>query len=233
MMKKYILPLFLAATFATSVFCQSKTDSSAAHKVIETEQQKIDLIFRLGEIHSDDQNIRKKAIAIAKEFGKNSKQYEGIPAKWKAVDSINLHKLECLIDTFGFETLIKYGEDAVFFVIQHAELAIQQKYLAKMKEAANQGTLELSRLAMFEDRILLRSGKKQIYGTQVILDPKTGTYLVRPLEEPETVNLRRMSVGLSYMSEYMSAFNSKWNIADYKKRLPEIEELEEELNTKN
>lgn len=231
-MEKFSFSVLIILFFHVSYIYGQNTSPFLPIKIIETEQQKIDIIMQLGKIQSDDQSIRNKAIGIEKKIGRDSKEYKIVINEWKIVDSLNLNKLEHLIDTFGFDTIIKYGEDAVFFVVQHSKLIIQEKHLPKMREAAKRGNLQYSRLAMLEDRVLLASGKKQIYGTQMIKDPETGIYFVRPLEEPETVNLRRMSVGLLSMHQYLTYFNTKWNLEEYKKKISYIEKLEKALNDK-
>ena len=49
--------------------------------------------------------------------------------------------------------------------------------------------------AMMEDRYLMNEGKPQIYGTQgMSYDDERGS-LIWPIENPETVNERRLKVG--------------------------------------
>ena len=50
-------------------------------------------------------------------------------------------------------------------------------------------------LALLEDRVALRQGKKQIYGSQIGMDPETGEYFVSPLEDPDNVVERRIKMG--------------------------------------
>lgn len=50
-------------------------------------------------------------------------------------------------------------------VLQHSE--IESKALPMLKMAASKCDISLASIAMLEDRILVNSGKKQIYGTQV------------------------------------------------------------------
>ncbi len=52
---------------------------------------------------------------------------------------------------------------------------------------------------------------KQIYGSQIHRDQKTGKYFVAPIEDEQNVNKRRAAVGLEPLEEYAK----QWNI-DYK-----------------
>lgn len=59
----------------------------------------------------------------------------------------------------------------------------------------------------------MREGKKQIYGSQIITDPKTGKDTMAPIEDFANVDKRRAAVGLQPLEEYVS----QWGIV-YKKQ---------------
>ena len=64
---------------------------------------------------------------------------------------------------------------------------------------------------MLEDRILVRNGKKQVYGTQLHSGPDTGGKLVlAPIEDEEHVDKRRASVGLMPLKEYLKHFGIEY-----------------------
>jgi len=124
-------------------------------------------------------------------------------------------------DVIGFK-----GNQVLFLVIQHADLITQEKYLPIIQRAAKEGKTLLSNLAILEDRVALRQGKRQIYGSQILLDPKTGNKYVQPIEDLENVDKRRSEVGLPTMNEYLQqSFQMKWDTEEYKKNLPIVEEL--------
>jgi hypothetical protein len=58
---------------------------------------------------------------------------------------------------------------------------------------------------LLEDRILLREGKKQIYGSQVRRN-EAGEWEAHSLEDPERVDERRASVGLPPLAQYLAGF---------------------------
>ena len=64
--------------------------------------------------------------------------------------------------------------------------------------------------ATLQDRMLMREGKKQIYGTQTKTGQKDGKQVcyVWPVEEPATVDSLRRSVGLPSMQEYLNLFST-------------------------
>src|SRR5262249_30846953 len=60
--------------------------------------------------------------------------------------------------------------------------------------AARGGGAPPADLASLTDRVLLARGESQVYGTQV--NGRDGRFVAARLREPETVDLRRASVGL-------------------------------------
>lgn len=120
---------------------------------------------------------------------------------WKMVmkvDSINQIEAVKILDQFGWvsEDLVGVkASAAIFLVIQHADLPIQEKYLPVMRSAVKNGAARMKDLALLEDRVLMRKGKKQIYGSQVVKG-STGNWVVHPIEDPENVDKRRLEIGL-------------------------------------
>ena len=90
-------------------------------------------------------------------------------------------------------------------------MGYQKKYLPLMKEAANNGEASWSSLALLIDRVNLREGKEQIYGSQIYRH-KDGSYYVKDLKEPEYVNQRRKEVGLGAIEDYVGRWGIEWTI---------------------
>jgi hypothetical protein len=206
-------------------------DTEEWKKRIAQLQQKVDVLeanydkplqAALLQILEDDQKYR-IALDTVQEVYRND-----LFQKMHLQDSINLTKITTILDKNGWVGADKVGIDAngtLFLVIQHADLATQQKYLPMMRNAVQNQALDKSDLALLEDRIALREGRKQRYGSQVAKD-KNGKYYVRPLEEPEFVDKRRTEVGLQPLAKYLQNWNMIWDVEAYKKELPEIEMLE-------
>jgi hypothetical protein len=115
------------------------------------------------------------------------------------------------------------GNSTLFLVIQHSDIKTQEKYLPMMKDAVKKGNADSGSLALLEDRIALRKGEKQIYGSQIGRNPETGEFYILPLTDPENVDLRRKEVGLGTIQEYVAFWKITWNIEEYKLKLPEYE----------
>ncbi|MDB5009939.1 MAG: hypothetical protein JWQ06_728 [Mucilaginibacter sp.] len=118
------------------------------------------------------------------------------------------------------------GSQALFLVIQHADLITQQNYLPMIRIAEKKGEILSSNLAILEDRINMKKHTKQIYGSQSIIDKQTGKIYIYPIIDPDRLDERRKSMGLSPMKVYVK----DWDLEDYKKELPNIERLAKQLN---
>ena len=179
-------------------------------------------------IRDEDQKYRMQMNDIQKKFGQDSKEMNDLWKITNKTDSIMLIKVKKILDDSGWVGRDKVGEQAnsaLFLVIQHADIETQKKYLPMMKDAVKKGNAAASALALLEDRIALREGKKQIYGSQIGTNLTTKINYVAPLEDPDNVDKRRIEVGLETLAEYVKNWNIIWNVEQYKKDLPEIEEM--------
>jgi len=79
-----------------------------------------------------------------------------------------------------------------------------------LKEAVRRGEAESGNAALLKDRILMREGKKQIYGSQLHLNQVTKQLELWPIEDDENVDARRASVGLEPLAEYMKRFGLEY-----------------------
>lgn len=184
------------------------------------------LVAQLDTIHQLDQSYRKQIDEIEEKHGRDSDEMK---AHWKLIqktDSINLIKVSKILDERGWlgsDIIGDQGNSTLFLVIQHADLETQLKYLPMMREAVKSGNARASSLALLEDRVALRQGKRQIYGSQISRDPETGEYFVSPLIEPEKVNERRAEVGLGTIEDYVSLWDMSWDVEKHKERTKKIE----------
>ncbi len=187
------------------------------------------LVANLDTIYNDDQKYRLMIDEIEYKYGKDSKEMNDHWDLIEEKDSINLIKIKKILDERGWLSTAIIGEQgnhALFLVIQHANLETQLKYLPMMREAVKNGNAFSGNLALLEDRVALRQGKKQLYGSQIGFDKATQVYYLRPLEDPDHVDIRRNEVGLGTIQDYISNWGLIWNIEAYKIKLPEIEAME-------
>jgi len=211
---KFLFLLFYSGTLSIA-FAQSEFNTQLADS--------------LKKVLDTDQKYRLQIDSVQYNFGKNS---EELNALWKTIkenDSLNQLVVLAILDEHGWlgeEIVGDEGNSALFLVIQHSKLAVQEKYLPMMREAVANQNAEASSLALLEDRVALRRGGRQIYGSQIGYDKVKERYYVMPLDDPDHVNERRTSVGLPPLQEYISMWGLKWNSRKYKKQLPYLETLE-------
>lgn len=183
-------------------------------------------------IYEEDQSMRIKFMSIYKNPTSDRNKIDSIGKIMNYKDSLNLIKVSKILDTKGWVGKDIVGEEAnktLFLVIQHADLQTQQKYLPMMREAVKKGNASGASLALMEDRVALREGRKQIYGSQIGRDKETKMYYVSPLEDPDNVDSRRTKVGLQPLADYVSQWQIIWNVEQYIKDLPSLE-IKEKTN---
>jgi hypothetical protein len=191
------------------------------------------LAKQLEIVYNDDQIYRQQLDSVQKKHGGKSNEMQTLWHKLNQQDSINEIKVKAILDKYGWlgsNVIGVNGNNALFLVIQHADLSTQEMYLPMMKEAVKNRNAKASSLALLEDRVALRQGKKQIYGSQVSWNMETNEYFVLPLIDPDNVDKRRADVGLPPLERYLSNWNMKWDVEQYKKDLPKLEEI---LKNKN
>lgn len=86
---------------------------------------------------------------------------------------------------------------AAFLIVQHADLAVQERYLPTLQGAAKAKQARPDLVATLEDRINVRLKRPQRYGTQLCF-LKGGGYAWPPIENEneEALNGIRETVGL-------------------------------------
>ncbi len=179
----------------------------------------VDLLRELWTMQIKDQAFYYHIDVAEKKFGKESSI---LPALWelkKKINEENLDRLIEIIDTKGWPKKSVVKEDAartVFLIIQHADLETQKKYLPIMKVSSNNGEANWNYLALLIDRVNLREGKGQIYGSQIGQN-KNGSSYVMDLQEPEYVNQRRKEVGLGLIEDYVRNYGIEWTIEQKEK----------------
>lgn len=181
------------------------------------------LVARLDTIYERDQALRLKITEMEEKFGRESEEMQAIWKEIQHLDSLNIIEVSSILDRYGWigpDKVGMKGNSTLFLVIQHADLSYQEKYLPLMKDAVSKGNARASSLALLEDRVALRKGGLQKYGSQIGFDEETNESYVLPLEDPERVNERRSSVGLGSIEDYVSRWKIKWDPEDYKKKLP-------------
>jgi hypothetical protein len=120
----------------------------------------------------------------------------------------NTMGLKKIIGEFGFPTRKLVGKDAmygVFLIIQHSDhdSKWQKSQLTNIKRAVTNGDLKAQSYAYLYDRIKIRSGEKQLYGTQLAnADIVSKTVELAETADMENLDKRRMEMGLMPINMY-------------------------------
>ena len=166
-----------------------------------------DIDARLREIYRQDQEVRQQWAAIVQTSDVDS--IMSYQSRMSRTDSINQVYVFQLLDTHGWPQQVSDSAyNAIFLVIDHASIEAQKRYWPFIKEGSQKGDLSKADAATLQDRMLMREGKKQIYGTQTQTGQKDGKRIcyVWPIEQPAKVDSLRRSVALPPMQEYLNLF---------------------------
>ena len=160
-----------------------------------------------------DQELRRRSEEVEEKHGSKSKELQELWEKQSEIDKKNLARLEEIIKVNGWPAKSSVGGKAslaAFLILQHADYEYQKKYFPLVKEALKKGEIEASSVALLEDRILVREGKEQIYGTQLKRNETTGKYELSPIKDEENLDKRRAEVGLPPIAEYLKMFKLEY-----------------------
>ncbi len=165
----------------------------------------------LEEMGETDQAQRRLMTDVGNKHGQNSPEMRALWKIQSEVDAKNIKRLEEIIAEHGWPKRSGVGPkaaSAAFLILQHSDISYQKKYLPLAREAALAKEMSGGSLALLEDRILMREGKKQIYGSQ-LRGNGNGEYEVHPIEDEANVDQRRAAVGLPPLADYLAGFVSR------------------------
>lgn len=131
----------------------------------------------------------------------------------KEIDIRNTKKMKDIVKKYGWPGKSLVGENGAhgaWLLIQHSvhDLKFQKKCLVLLKQAVKTGEASKKHLAYLIDRILVNSGKKQIYGTQFYKN-KNGKLDLKPIRDRKNADKRRKKMGLSFLSQGIQEINKK------------------------
>lgn len=187
-MRAFITLLFLFRL--STAFGQTRQELDSLTKVLE-------------EIYDKDQVPRRQLDSIQNQYGYNSNK---VREQWRLIkrnDSSNIEIVESVLDNYGWlseHNTSKNANSALFLVIQHADLNFQVKYIETLKRAVEKGNAKAFEYAYLLDRVNMRQGKLQIYGSQISVSTNGKSYFY-PIKDERNVNKRRKNIGLPPLEE--------------------------------
>lgn len=195
--KKYLIKVRKESPFPYSVIYY--TNQITASPQVKGNLDRALIKQQLIAIEERDQRVRKSSDSI------NFVQQ---------IDSSNLAVVVDLINRYGWMGKSMIGGRSnyiIWLIIQHADIETQHKYLPMLEESVEEGESRPIDLAYLKDRVLMRDGKKQIYGTQVV-PLNDGTLAFYPIEDEVHVNNRRSALGMEPIEEYAKNFNIDYKL---------------------
>ena len=121
-----------------------------------------------------------------------------------AVDGEHLGRLKEIVSQYGWPGRSLVGADgaeAAWLLVQHAPSPFMKHCLPLLEDAVEAGESEARHYAYLYDRVQVKDGNLQRYGTQYKFTQE-GVLEREPLADPESVDERRVSLGLPTMEEY-------------------------------
>ena len=168
----------------------------------------ISLRSRLTQIRRSDQDVRHRFLSAYNTQPQDTILVNSLIQEMKEIDSKNLIEVDNILREYGWPGKDKVGDEcvAIWLVIQHADVDSQRKALPMLKLAAEKGDINPSAIAMLEDRILVNSGKKQIYGTQYFYPEEESPKqrVIYPIDDIKNVDIKRTKVGLESLEKTYS-----------------------------
>ena len=204
-MKKFAFYCAVLAAFATSATLAQ--DSAKPVEVGVTKfkaDERAALRAELEAIFETDQQGRKAANAA-----KTAEEKNALWEKQALIDTANQARVEAIIKQFGWPGQTEFGAKATmaaFLVLQHAPLEIQKRHFLTLQKAMESGELRKADFALFDDRVRIREGRPQLYGSQVASNRKS----FQLIEDEVNVDKRRAAMGLQPLAQYAKLFSFEY-----------------------
>ena len=128
-----------------------------------------------------------------------------LESRMSEVYAQNARRLREMIAKYGWprpELVGMDGTEAAFLIVQHAPYTVQKELFPLVEAAYRDGALSGQNYALLLDRILVREGKPQVYGTQAKRFDGANEPIFEPIEDEANVDRRRAEVGLPPLAEY-------------------------------
>jgi len=158
-------------------------------------------------------SLRNKDETLRSELIKKGVLSDGYHEEMEALHNSNATELNHIMDTIGYPTPDKVGEEAskaAWFIIQHSigQPAFMKKSAELLQQAVHKHHADPVSLAYLTDRIAVFEGKPQLYGTQFDWDEK-GEMSPNLFDDLNKVNHRRKTMGLNTLEEQIQIMRAR------------------------
>lgn len=129
----------------------------------------------------------------------------------KSIYEKHTEKLKEVVGKFGWPTLTMVGKKAnwgAWLLVQHSDhdISFQKKALRLMRAAAKKNPQDILKqnIAFLQDRILVNSKKKQLYGSQFRWNKKNKLVL-SPVRDMKNIEARRKEYNMPPLQDYLDS----------------------------
>jgi hypothetical protein len=165
----------------------------------------------LAEARSELEARGRSDQAVREGFGAGGKVDSAQGLAMARTDSANTSWLKTYVARWGWPSSGQVGRQAVeaaFLIVQHAvhDTAFMRAMLPAIEEAHRRGDLDGGAVALLTDRLAVKAGRPQIYGTQLSL--RKGRWVLDPIADSSGVDARRQKMGLPPLAVYLRLVDS-------------------------
>lgn len=153
-----------------------------------------------------DQAVR--ALIRPEEMAITAKTEDEMPRsiqRLRIVDKQNETAFAAIIRRCGWPRRSQHGEDATgaaWLLAQHSPPKLQKQYLPLLEQAFAAREVNGNDVAYLTDRVRLSEGLKQLYGTQLDIEPPCKVSVL-PIEDPARVDSRRERMKMPLLAVYL------------------------------
>ena len=165
--------------------------------------QNLDSLLR--NVRESDQSARLAMIELTRSDQLDIDAVLAAQTKIEEVDSTNQVIVARLLDSGWPQGLSEEANNAIWLVIDHAPIDYQLRYMPLIEEQVATGAISKSQYATLFDRIRMRQGEPQRYGTQTVQRrsaEQNASIYVWPVENPRKLNRLRRAMGLTPIKRY-------------------------------
>lgn len=188
--------------FTISIVFAAETPSAP-----EVEKIRYDLSYMVKR----DQKIRNEFNEASKK-NPNGIYLRYLALKMGFIDLWNTHNLKKIINKWGWPKISVFGADAdqnAWLLIQHADHSVdfQKQCLLLIEALVLENETKRSNAAYLSDRVAVREGRAQKFGTQGDISSTTQCWEAKPTEDARNLDKRREDYELEPFIEYRCKVN--------------------------
>lgn len=166
----------------------------------------------LSKVYETDQKFRVSLDSLYRSDNPTIDLKVSISNSIEKYDSLNIILVSNIIEENGWPGINKVGNEGnltVFMIIQHASTPFQKKYYPYLLKSISLKQTPKRFKAYLIDRMLVREGKKQIYGTQTTFNSLSKKYELLPVKSKRKLDKLRGEIGLESVTNYLNYMNGE------------------------